>query len=212
MNKITEQFICAFDRALKTLIHSAHPRAKRPYPADRLQETLFQASQKDLLTARHQMRINHTGEVCAQALYDGHSTTNGCHNQKQWLKQAREEEVEHLIWCDRRLREIGGSPSLLNPFFYGASFIMARSLSTLNPQWNMQFIRETERQVFDHLTAQKQHLSFDTRSLAIIEQMRQDEKEHEQAAANFEPESFPRFAQQAMAVTALAMKALVRWL
>lgn len=211
MRPNTLRWVCAFDRALKTLIPQAHPQPQRPYPAQQKSETIFQATAAQLKESRYQMRINHTGEVCAQALYDGHFSPAIESDQQRWLRQAREEEVEHLIWCHRRLKEIGGSGSLLNPLFYGMSFAMASALSTINPQWNMQFIRETESQVFDHLNEQLTRLNFDARSSAIIEQMCLDEKEHEQGAANFEPAPFPPWAQRAMKVTAKVMKTLVRW-
>lgn len=207
------QLICAFDRALKTLYPQAHPAPKRAYPAQEIKETLFQCSETQRQLSCYQMRINHTGEVCAQALYDGHYAIGLTQKaQKEWLKKARDEEIEHLLWCQRRLDEIGGRSSRLNPFFYAMSYTMARTLSTLNPTWNMQFIRETEHQVFEHLRQQESLLHFDQRTLAIIEQMKKDEKEHEETAHSFESQPLPMVAKKMMGFMAKAMKKAVFFL
>lgn len=207
------QLICNFDRAVKTLYSKAHPAPKREYPAESIQETIFEGTEQQRLKSCYEMRINHTGEVCAQALYDGHYLLSSCEleSQKKWLKEARDEEVDHLLWCHRRLTEIGGYPSRLNPIFYTMSYVMARTLSSINPTWNMQFIRETESQVFEHLQRQEEMLSFDARSMAIIGQMKKDEKEHEETAASFEKKPLPFIAKKSMAITAAMMKFLVRW-
>jgi ubiquinone biosynthesis monooxygenase Coq7 len=203
--------LIAFDRAIKTLLPQAHPSPKRVYPADGVPETLFDGTQEQLQQSCYQMRINHTGEVCAQALYDGHYYINLKKEHQDWIKQAGDEEIEHLLWCHYRLIEIGGSPSKLNVLFYLGSYTMARVLSYCDPSWNMRFIRETEKQVAQHLSYQLDRLSFDSRSKAIIEQMRVDEQHHEQAAGSFEDKELPEVAKRLMSLLARGMKIAVKY-
>src|SRR5574344_2307026 len=129
------------------------------------------------------MRINHTGEVCAQALYQGQALTAKLPEVRQAMEQAADEEIDHLAWCEQRIRELGGRPSLLNPLFYGLSFGIGATAGALSDRISLGFVAATEDQVVKHLD---QHLAElptgDARSQAILEQMREDELQHATAA------------------------------
>lgn len=125
------------------------------------------------------MRINHTGEVCAQALYQGQAATAKLPNVRHAMEEAAREEEDHLAWCEERLRELDSAPSKLNPLFYALSFGMGATAGLIGDKWSLGFVAETEHQVVKHLES---HLAQvdpnDERTRAILEQMREDELKH----------------------------------
>ena len=129
------------------------------------------------------MRVNHTGEVCAQALYHGQALTAKLPNVRDEMKQAALEEQDHLAWCEDRLKELDSLPSLLNPVWYGLSFGMGAIAGIAGDKYSLGFVAETERQVSLHLQSHLDQLpAHDDRSKRILEQMNQDELHHRESA------------------------------
>ena len=170
-----DELVIGFDRALRTL--SGHATSSRPTPGGNIAETELTADER-----RHAaglMRVNHTGEICAQALYAAQAlTARDPVIRKQFGEAARDEE-EHLAWTRQRLVELSDRPSLLNPLWYGGAFAIGIVAGAASDQVNLGFVVETERQVEDHLTGHMERLpAADARSRAIVEQMRDDEARH----------------------------------
>ncbi len=170
-----DKFIIGFDGALRTLLTPA--QTLRPVPGNDLQEKEMSETEKQLSAAL--MRVNHVGEVCAQALYQGQGLTARNEAVQQTLMQAAREETEHLAWTERRIAELGGRKSFLNPLWYGSSFAIGMLAGALGDKWNLGFLAETEQQVGAHLTSHLQRLpNNDEKSRAIVTQMRVDEASH----------------------------------
>lgn len=170
------------DSALKTTqgIYDAKPRVS---PAHEVEESeLSEAEQKH---AASLMRINHTGEVCAQALYQGQALTAKLPNIRQEMEQAAIEEVDHLAWCSERINQLESRESLLNPLWYATSFSIGAIAGLAGDKWSLGFVAETENQVGKHLQDHLEQLpEQDAKSRAIVEQMQTEELEHAQNAIN----------------------------
>ena len=167
-----DQLIVGFDKGLRTLFAPAPTR--RTVPGDAAQDAPLDEPQRRVSAAL--MRVNHSGEVCAQALYQGQALTARAPSAKQALEQAAQEETEHLAWTERRIAELGGTKSVLNPLFYAGSFAIGAVSGLLGDKWNLGFLAETERQVVRHLEGHLDRLpAQDQKSRAIVEQMREDE-------------------------------------
>lgn len=180
MFSLLDKAVLQFDRALQTLIpHAAN--ALRASPADKAEDApLTDAERKHSIGL---MRINHTGEVCAQALYAGQASTAKLDAVREEMEHAAEEEVDHLVWCEQRLYELGSRPSILNPLFYGASFSIGASAGLISDRLSLGFVAATEDQVCVHLDKHMDALPLqDAKSKAILTQMRIDEAKHKQAA------------------------------
>jgi ubiquinone biosynthesis monooxygenase Coq7 len=138
------------------------------------------------------MRVNHTGEVCAQGLYSGQALTAKSAATSQTMQQAAREETEHLAWCEARITQLGGRTSLLNPLFYASSFTLGAFAGALGDQWSLGFLEETEKQVGAHLS---QHLAdlpeADQKTRKIIAQMQIDEAHHADEARLLGAENLP---------------------
>lgn len=190
-----DRLIIEFDKALRTLL--AEPRSVRPRPGTELDDADLQA--RDKRHAAAMMRVNHCGEVCAQALYNGQALTSRDDETAAVLRQAAREETEHLAWCEQRIRELGGRTSALNPLWYGGSFALGASAGALGKRWNLGFLAETERQVGWHLT---EHLAklpkHDARSRAILTQMHADETAHADNAVQHGAAELPKPIKAAM--------------
>ena len=191
-----DRFIIEFDKGLKTLAATAH--SVRPYPDQNFSlSTELNSTEKRHAAAL--MRINHCGEVCAQALYNGQALTTKNPQTVRALEQASKEETEHLAWCERRIQELGGRTSLLNPIWYVSSFTLGAIAGALGDKWNLGFLAETERQVGVHLN---QHLDAlpanDDKSRAILEQMKIDEAEHAATAIHLGGAELPSPVKAAM--------------
>ena len=170
-----DELVIGFDRALRTL--SGHATSSRPTPGANIAETELTADER-----RHAaglMRVNHTGEICAQALYAAQALmARDPAVRKQFGEAARDEE-EHLAWTRHRLSELSDRPSLLNPLWYGGAFAIGIVAGAASDEVNLGFVVETEQQVEDHLTGHMERLpAADARSRAIVEQMRDDEARH----------------------------------
>jgi len=155
------------------------------------------------------MRVNHVGEVCAQALYQGQAIMSRDAAIRDTLRQAAQEETEHLAWTERRIAELGGRKSLFNPLWYGGALALGVVAGRFGERWNLGFLAETERQVEHHL---KGHLDtlpvVDRRSRAIVEQMKVDEAEHAETAVRLGAHELPAPAKGAMRLAARLMTTL----
>jgi ubiquinone biosynthesis monooxygenase Coq7 len=179
MNRL-DQFITTFDLGLRTVF--ASPHAGRPYPGTGPEADMGEAERAK---AAALMRVNHVGEVCAQALYAGQALTAKNEAVRGELEQAAREETDHLAWCEQRINELGGRKSLLNPLWFGGAFGIGVVAGLLGDKWNLGFLAETERQVEAHLDGHLQKLpEADARSRAVVEQMKIDEAKHAQTAVD----------------------------
>ncbi len=193
-----DAFILQIDKALRTVFATASSR--RPYPdAGLAEEDMSEAEKRH---AAGLMRVNHSGEVCAQALYQGQAMTARNPEAARALIEASEEETEHLAWCEKRLTELGSHKSFLNPLWYAGSFTLGALAGALGDKWNLGFLAETERQVEGHLN---EHLSElpeqDAKSRAIVEQMKTDEIKHAETAIEHGGAPLPKPVRQAMQMT-----------
>ena len=205
----TDHFILQFDRALRTIFAPA--QARRESPARAGMET--PALQQEKTAAARLMRINHSGEVCAQALYQGQALTARNPEIRATLGRAADEEQDHLAWCEERLNELGGRKSLLNPLWYGGSFALGVLSGLLGDRWNMAFLAETERQVEGHLAGHLDQLpASDAKSRAVLEQMRRDEAEHSMTAQAHGAAEMPEPLKIAMGVGSQVMKITTYWI
>lgn len=158
------------------------------------------------------MRVNHAGEVAAQALYKGHAAVARDSAIEQQMQQAADEELDHLAWCEQRLHELGESPSRLSPLWYTGAFAIGAASGILGDKWSLGFIAETERQVCDHLDTHLQGLpAADARSRAIVEQMRDEERKHGEDAVAAGAAELPGPVKQLMRVTAKIMTRTAYW-
>lgn len=202
---LPDRLIIEFDRALRTL--AAPARSTRATPGNELPEAALADSQRQ--EAIGLMRVNHCGEVCAQALYQGQALTSRQPAIRIALQQAADEETEHLAWTEQRLRELGGRTSLLNPLWYLGSLSLGVGAGILGDRWNLGFLSATERQVEAHLRSHLERLpQEDQRSRAIVEQMRVDEARHADMADAYGAASLPAPVQVAMRAMAGIMTRL----
>lgn len=206
MNLI-DTLILQADQALRTLVPGSVVAA-RPNPAK-----ATPANELDAAARTHAaglMRINHTGEVCAQALYQGQALTAKLPEVRSSMEHAAAEEVDHLGWCEDRLRELDSSPSVLNPLWYGMSFGLGALAGLAGDKWSLGFVAETEKQVCEHL---KEHLGAlpteDDKSKRILEQMLVDEARHADSAVEAGAAELPAPVKQAMTLMAKVMKTAV---
>lgn len=174
-----DSVLAEVDKALRTL--AAKPVAQRPNPAHGLDDQ--RPDSTALGDVIGMMRVNHVGEVCAQALYQGQALASSDPNKKALFLHAAEEEADHLAWTQERLEDLGGRPSLLNPLWYAGAFALGYCAGQLGDQVSLGFMAETEKQVEQHLNSHLQRLPVDDlASRAIVEQMKQDEIQHGQTA------------------------------
>ena len=204
-----DQFIVGFDRGLRTLFAPA--QTLRPVPGEALPDAALDETQRR--TSASLMRVNHSGEVCAQALYQGQALTARDASAKQALEQAAQEETEHLAWTERRIAALGGSKSVLNPLFFAGSFAIGAVSGLLGDKWSLGFLAETERQVVRHLEAHLQRLpAEDQKSHAILEQMRDDEAKHATSALDHGASELPGPVKAAMKASSKVMTETAYWL
>jgi ubiquinone biosynthesis monooxygenase Coq7 len=152
------------------------------------------------------MRVNHAGEVCAQALYQGHAAVARDPEIEEQMQKAAEEEFDHLAWCEQRLEELGESPSKLSPFWYAGAFAIGAASGILGDKWSLGFIAETEDQVCAHLDSHLEKLPHsDKRSRTIVAQMRDEEAEHGENAIDAGAAELPQPVKRLMRLTARIM-------
>lgn len=198
-----DQWISAADRALRTL--AAAPAASRPSPAAGVREEEPLASD-EAREAVALMRVNHVGEVCAQALYDAQALAARSPELKAMFEQAAREEADHLAWTEERIRELGGRTSLLNPLWYGGAFAIGLAAARIGDRASLGFMAETERQVEQHLQGHLERLpESDAASRAIVAQMKDDEVRHADAAAALGGAELPLPVRMAMRLAARVM-------
>ncbi len=155
------------------------------------------------------MRINHTGEVCAQALYQGQAMTARLTHVRENMERAALEENDHLDWCNNRLQELGGHTSYLNPLWYLGSFTLGATAGLVGDKWSLGFVAETEKQVVKHLENHLQKIpENDQRSRAILEQMKIDEERHGTMALNAGGMELPEPVKKLMGLTSKVMTTL----
>ena len=199
-----DKILIQCDQALRTCVPGAH-KASRTTPAQKLEEQVLSESEKQHVAGL--MRINHTGEVCAQALYAGQALTARSDSTVESMNEAAAEEIDHLAWCDERLTQLESRPSFLNPIFYGLSYALGAAAGLAGDKWSLGFVAETEQQVTKHL---KSHLleipESDLRTKAILEQMIIDEEKHGETAKEAGGKELPRPIQLAMKTMAKVMK------
>ena len=205
---LADQLIVQFDKALRTVFAPAQARRDSPARASMASPTV----QEDKTHSIRLMRINHTGEVCAQALYQGQALTARNPEIRATLASAASEEQDHLAWCEDRLSELGGRKSILNPIMYGGSFALGALSGLLGDRWNMAFLAETERQVEGHLSNHLDRLPVsDAKSRAVLEQMRRDESAHAVTAQNHGAADMPEPVKVAMRAVSQVMKSTTYW-
>jgi ubiquinone biosynthesis monooxygenase Coq7 len=205
-----DKVIMQIDQAVQTVF--GQPKVtERSNPANGMEETDLSDSERDH-TARL-MRINHTGEVCAQALYQGQALTAHDPSVKNSMERSAMEENDHLDWCGSRIRELGGRTSLLNPFWYAGSFAIGALAGIAGDKWSLGFVAETERQVEAHL---EEHLSEvrpeDQKTTAILQQMKEDEINHATKAVEKGGVELPLPIRTGMKITAKVMTGSVYYL
>jgi len=183
------------------------PMGTRPSPAETLEDAELDESERRLTAGL--MRINHTGEVCAQALYAGQAATARSDDVREKMAEAAHEEEDHLAWCAERLEELASRPSLFNPLWYAGSFSIGAAAGLAGDPWSLGFVEATERQVEAHLGEHLERLPpGDERSRAIVAQMKEDEARHAQMALDHGATVLPAPVQRLMSVTAGIMKAV----
>lgn len=174
-----DRLIIGLDQRLASVGH--RPVASRPYPGEALTEAPLSAAERRHVAGL--VRVDHAGEVAAQALYHAQGLTAGDPAVRRAMQQAADEEVDHLAWCERRLAELGARSSLLGPFWYAGSFAIGAAAGLCGDRWSLGFVAETERQVVRHLDGHLAELpAADCKSRAVLEQMRSDEARHATAA------------------------------
>jgi len=209
---LTDRLLAPLDQTLRTLF--ASHVAGRPYPAENLPRTPEIDEQP--AARRHAaalMRINHSGEVAAQALYQGQAFVSQAAATRASLIEAAREETDHLAWCGERIRELGGRTSVLNPLWYAGSFTVGALAGLAGDRTSLGFVAETERQVVEHLDGHLQRLpAEDVRSRAIIQQMSADEERHGRNAQLAGGAELPAVARVMMKMTARLMTRTAYWL
>ncbi len=197
-----DRVIIEIDRALRTILAPA--RSVRPVPGSNQPDVALDAAQKRHVLGL--MRVDHSGEICAQALYQGQALTSRDVAVQDALRGAADEETEHLAWTEQRIAELGGRKSLLNPLWYAGSLTMGLVAGMLGDKWNLGFLAETERQVELHLDGHLLNLpGEDVRSRAIVEQMRLDEIRHAETAIRYGAAELPLPVKAAMKAAAKVM-------
>jgi ubiquinone biosynthesis monooxygenase Coq7 len=199
-----DRFIIEFDKGLRTVLSEAH--TVRPFPDHRVVADDAALAKEEKRHTAALMRINHSGEVCAQALYNGQALTARNSATEAALRQASQEETEHLAWCEKRIRELGGRKSILNPLWYAGSFALGALAGAIGDKWNLGFLAETERQVGSHLQSHLDVLpAHDAKSRAILEQMQQDEARHATTALDHGGAELPLPVKLAMKLASKVM-------
>ncbi len=205
----TNKMIRHFDNALRT-IFNVIPAASRENPAHHsINSKLSEPEQQQ---SARLMRVNHCGEVCAQALYQGQALVSRNPVIKEKLAQAAIEENDHLNWCANRINELGSHTSYLNPVWYAGSLFLGVVAGCAGDAWNLGFLAETEKQVVKHLETHLQQMSLhDYKSRKIIEQMRDDEMKHATVAMEAGAKELPEVIKKLMALTSKIMTKTSYW-
>ncbi|HZQ72934.1 MAG TPA: 2-polyprenyl-3-methyl-6-methoxy-1,4-benzoquinone monooxygenase [Burkholderiales bacterium] len=204
-----DQLIAEFDKGLRTVAGVASE--SRPSPGEAVADAELSPAERRHAAAL--MRVNHVGEVCAQALYQGQALVARNTQAREALSRAAREEQDHLAWSARRIRELGGRPSLLNPLWYAGSLAIGMAAGALGDRWNLAFLAETEKQVEEHLSGHLERLpAEDRRTRTVVEAMREDEARHRDTAVQLGALEMPAPAKAAMRLASRAMTSLAYYL
>lgn len=204
-----DRIIDAFDQALRTVYASALPA--RPSPAQQIPESDLGPEERAL--SGRLMRVNHAGEVCAQALYQGHALAARSPEIKEKMTQAAREENDHLAWTEGRINELAAHKSLLNPVWYAGSFFIGAASGLASDRWSLGFVAETEKQVVAHLTGHLRRLPVgDEKSQAILRQMRAEEGLHATSAIERGGISLPAPIRKLMRLASSVMVRVAYWI
>ena len=206
-----DKVISEVDFALK--LFTVPQKGLRISPSKNISDAIQDISDNDLKETVRLMRVNHTGEVCAQALYRGQLFFNSDEVIGKALKHAAIEEIDHLNWCKQRIEELGGKTSYLNPIFYISSFSLGAVAGKIDNKFNLGFLEETEKQVTAHLERHMKKISKnDKKTHAILKQMKYDEGRHQKTAKSLGSKKLPRFIQKIMNKTSKLMTKTTYWI
>jgi ubiquinone biosynthesis monooxygenase Coq7 len=204
-----DRLLASANNALRTVAAPAG-RPARPNPAEHIIDAELDAREK--AHAAGLMRVNHAGEVAAQALYQGHAAVARDKSIEAQLQEAADEEFDHLAWCEQRISELGEEVSRLTPVWYAGAFAIGAASGILGDKWSLGFIEETEKQVCAHLDSHLDSLpDHDAKSRAIVEQMRDEEEEHGENAAKAGAAELPPPVKRLMQMTAKLMTKTAYW-
>ena len=213
---MNDRNITVFDRIIGQLDQALHtvfgppPPAGRSNPAAPKSDPSLSAAEREL--SGRLMRINHVGEICAQALYQGQAMTARLPAVRGKMEQAAQEENDHLAWTGQRIRELGTHVSYLNPLWYTGAFTIGAVAGAIGDKWSLGFVAETEKQVVEHLSEHLQQLpTADEKSRAILEQMRNDESHHATVAIESGAATLPEPVRQLMQVASKIMTRTAYW-
>jgi ubiquinone biosynthesis monooxygenase Coq7 len=198
-----DHVLAQIDHGLRILLGDT-PRPKRESPAFSIKET--QLTDQERAHSMGLMRVNHSGEVCAQALYQGQAMTAKLSKVSEHMKHAADEEVDHLAWCKERVLQLGGSPSILNPVWYVTSFFLGATAGLVSDELSLGFVMASEEQVCQHLRKHLHELPInDEKSRKIVEQMLIDEEKHAEVALQAGGQHFPKPLKMMMTFVSNAM-------
>jgi ubiquinone biosynthesis monooxygenase Coq7 len=207
---IIDQLIICFDQQL-TRHRAAAKAAGRDSPADTVTDITLNSAERDHVEGL--MRVNHAGEVAAQALYQGQALISRDPVVRQSMRCSADEEIDHLDWCKKRLDELGGHTSYLNPVWYLGSFSIGALAGLAGDKWSLGFVAETERQVVEHLQAHLQRLpEKDRKSRAILQQMMEDEARHGTVAMTIGGIELPAVVKSGMRLCSKVMTRTAYWI
>ena len=200
---LIDQIISEVDKGLKYSSHN-YQKESRQYPAHGINEDNLNEIERN--HSANLMRVNHSGEVAAQGLYRGQALTARLEGTRERMDQAAKEELDHLSWCNKRLEELNEKPSLLSPAWYALSFGMGAIAGLAGDKWSLGFVHETEEQVVKHLESHLNNLSKDDKkTIAVLEQMKEDESKHSEEALESGAENLPEGIKILMSVVAKVM-------
>jgi len=206
---LADRFIGHLDRSLRAICGGV-VSSERPSPAGPLEEPVLSEEERRLVIGL--MRVNHAGEVAAQALYHGQALTARRVGVRGALEKAAVEENDHLVWCRERLKQLGGRPSMLDPLWYTGAFLMGAVAGRIGDRWNLGFLAETERQVVEHLDGHLKRLPIsDVRSRSILQTMRRDEAAHATTALERGAIELPSVIKRCMRMASKVMTSSAYW-
>jgi ubiquinone biosynthesis monooxygenase Coq7 len=204
-----DRLVTQLDQGLRT-VFGPPLSTGRPNPTLRVPEGVLDDAQRR--ESARLMRVNHTGEICAQALYQGQALTARLGGVREQMQKAADEENDHLAWCQERIAELGSHTSALNPLFYASSFSLGALAGLAGDRWSLGFVAETEHQVVKHLAGHLNRLPReDRRSRAIVEHMKKDEARHASHAEEAGGSRLPLPLRLAMMATSRLMTGSTYW-
>jgi len=207
---LLDRLIGQLDQALHTVFGPA-PHPVRDNPATGKDDPVLTVAEREL--SGRLMRINHVGEICAQALYQGQALTARLPEVRAKMEQAAQEENDHLAWTEQRIHELGSHVSYLNPLWYAGSFALGALAGAVGDKWSLGFVAETEKQVVNHITGHLVQLpATDDKSRAILEQMRDDEGRHATVAIESGAAALPEPVKQSMQCASKVMTRTAYWI